>query len=99
MTKNKYLIDYENAHWCGGQLYVVVNAESADEAQYLAENHMEECQRELFSDEYGDSVNGGDEEYADECAVSINSVEFLDENNEHWKFYKDPSQASFYPEI
>lgn len=91
---NKYLIDYENAHWCGGQLYVVVNADSEEDALDKAEYHMEESQRELFMDEYEESS-----EYEDECPYSINSVSILDEANENWEFYKDPSQAEFYPEI
>lgn len=88
----KYLIDYENAHWCGGQLYVVVNALDEDDAQMKAECFMEETQRELFADEYA-------EEFDDECAYTVNSVTVLDEDNEYWPFYKDPSQSSFYPEL
>lgn len=98
---NKYLIDYENAHWCGGQLNVVVNAESESEALQKAEYHMEACQRELFAHEYEEDEE--DEEtcgaFDDECAYAVNSVEILDEDNEYWRFYKDPSQAEFYPEI
>lgn len=92
---NKYIIDYENAHWCGGQLYVVVNAKNEYEAQEKAEMHMEECQRELFADEYVEAK----EEFDDESAVSVNSVEEFDVNHEYWRFYKDPSQAEFYPEL
>ncbi len=91
----KYLIDYENAHWCGGQLYVVVNASSEDEALIKAADWMVETQRELFSDEYNDEEF---EDY-DECPYTVNSVEILDENSTYYKYYKDPSQASFYPEL
>lgn len=91
---NKYLIEYENAHWCGGTLHVVVNANSAEEAEDKAMDHMESEQRELFFDEYEDS-NG---EF-DESAVVINSIEILDEDNDYWPFYNDPSQSEFYPEI
>lgn len=95
---NKYLIDYENAHWCGGQLYVVVNAKNEYEAQEKAAQHMEECQRELFADEYEeDEESCGD--FDDECVYVVNSIEILDEDNEYWPFYNDPSQAEFYPEI
>ena len=94
----KYLIDYENAHWCGGQLYVVVEATDKTEAEIKAEDWMEQTQRELFSNEYGDSI-GDDEEYCDECAYTVNSIDILDENNENWEFYKDPSQSSVYPEL
>lgn len=92
----KFLIDYENVHWCGGQLYVVVNAKDEYEAQEKAEQHMEECQRELFDDHYNYDP---DENYDDESAVSVNSVEEFDVTHEYWRFYKDPSQAEFYPEI
>jgi len=92
----KYLIDYENAHWCGGQLYVVVNALTEEDALEKAEWHMEECQRELFYDEYNGEYN---ENYDDESSVVINSVSVLDEKNEFWEYYIDPSQAEFYPEI
>lgn len=93
-----YLIKYENAHWCGGELAVVVWAEDEYEAEALVSDHMEETQRELFSDEYGESVSE-DDEYADERAYSVNSVEPFDESHPEWKFFKDPSQASFYPVI
>lgn len=92
----KYIIDYENAHWCGGQLFVIVNASSPDEAETLAENWMIETQLELFSDEYNDDEDG---DFSEECPYIVNSIEVLDESNEYWKYYKDPDQASFYPEI
>jgi hypothetical protein len=96
--KNLYLIDYENAHWCGGQLNVVVYAYDEQDAIMRADYHMDSEQRELFSDEYGESVaEGGDEEYADECAYSINSVELFDKNHQEWAFFKDPTQSEFYP--
>jgi hypothetical protein len=97
MTKQRYLIDYENAHWCGGQLNVVVWAKSEDEASTLAEDHMEETQRELFSGEYGDSADGGDEEYCDESAVSINSITLLDDKHKLWSYFTMRGQESFYP--
>lgn len=97
--KPMWLIDYENAHWCGGQLNVVVHADSADEALYLAEDHMADEQRELFSEEYGESVRE-DEEYSDECPYTVNSVEAFGPEHEEWKFFQDPIQrANFYPVI
>lgn len=95
----KFLIDYENAHWCGGQLYVVVNAKDEYQAQDKAEQHMEECQRELFADEYDMQESDEGNDYSDESAVSINSIEEFDVTHEYWRFYKNPSQAEFYPEI
>ncbi len=95
MTKQLYLIDYENAHWCGGQLNVCVWAEDEDDARCIASDHMEEMQYELFADEYAEE---GDDSLSDESAVSINSVELFDENHEQWQFYLKPDQrASFYP--
>lgn len=97
-----WLIDYESSQWCGGQSHVVVVAETADEANYLAEDHMESTMRELFSDEYADL----EAEYAEDgvdavfdCAYTINSIEAFDENHESWKFYCDPSQEQFFPTI
>jgi hypothetical protein len=96
--KNRYLIEYENAHWCGGQLNVVVWAPNEDEARILASDHMEECQRELYSDQYGESVDeDGDEEYVDETAVSINTVELLNEEHPDWEYFIEASQQEFYP--
>jgi hypothetical protein len=96
LMKKLYLIDYENAHWCGGQLNVVVWAHDEEDAIVEAEYHMEEEQRELFSDEYNDEE---DKEYADDQAYTVNSVEPFDENHEQWKFYQDSSQSSFYPVV
>jgi hypothetical protein len=96
---NKYLIDYENAHWCGGQLYVVVEAENEYDAEDKASDWMETQQRELFADEYEEAFSDGETDFEEECAYTVNNVELLDENNKNWEFYKDPSQASFYPEI
>jgi hypothetical protein len=92
-----YIIDYENAHWCGGQLHCVVRADSAEDAEDRAEQHMQETQYELFRDEYDDIEEG---ETYDESSYVVNSIKVLDENNEHWKFYQDPVQrANFYPEV
>lgn len=96
MTKQLYIIDYENAHWCGGQLHVCVWAESEDEAEMLAEGHMESEQRELFSHEYED-----DEFAADlDQAYTVNNVSVLNASNEYWEYYQDAYQrAAFYPTI
>lgn len=100
-TANKlWLIDYENAHWCGGQLNVVVVAETADEARYLAEDHMEEAQYELFSDHYLGEIDVDYEEGDYEAPyATVNSVEEFNESHESWQFYTDPSQEQFYPTI
>ena len=96
MTKQLYIIDYESSQWCGGQSHVCAWAEDADTAEFEAEFHMDDAMRELFSSEYDDEDSEGNEE---EPAYTVNSVEVLDENNEHWKFYQDPGQSEFYPVI
>lgn len=93
MTKQLYLIDYECAHWCGGSSNVVVWAENKNHARELAEVHMEEDMRELFSGEYED------EKHDDESAVSVNSVEEFGSIHDEWQFFLDPSQLQFYPII
>lgn len=95
----KYLITYENAHWCGGELNVVVNASSKEDAVDKASMHMEEAQRELFDDHYNDE---DDESYGyldDEQAYSVVLVEEFNEKHSEWVYYINPGQAEFYPEI
>ena len=51
--KNRYLITYESAHWCGAaDTHCVVYAPDAHTAVLLAEDHMETEMRGLFDDEY-----------------------------------------------
>jgi hypothetical protein len=92
MTK-RFLINYDNSIWCGGDLNVVVYADSADEALYKAEDHMEEAQRELFSDEISEGY------LEEEFFTNVISCEELNEDHEEWSYYQDPTQSSFYPEI
>lgn len=93
-----WLIDYESSQWCGGQSHVVVVADSEDEARVLAELHMEESMRELFSGEYEeDADEGGDRDEG--CAYTVNSCDPFDETHEYWKYYCDPSQEQFFPTI
>ena len=98
MTKQLFIIDYECAHWCGGQSNVVVWAENKDHARELAEVHMEEDMRELFFGEYDNSEEDGGL-YDDESAVSVNSVEEFGSTHDEWQFFLDPSQLQFYPII
>lgn len=96
--KQLYIIDYENAHWCGGQLNCLAWAKSPEEAVIIAEGHMEDAQRELFSDEFGDVEDDEDAgDYDDVAAFTVNSVEIMDCNHEDWKFFMDPTQSQFYP--
>jgi hypothetical protein len=99
MTKQLYIIEYENAHWCGGQLNVLVWAENADDAGILASDHMEETQRELFSDEMDDVPDDEKEEYENDSFVSINSVKPFGPAHDEWQFYQMPDQSEFYPVI
>lgn len=102
MTNKLWLIDYESSQWCGGQSYVVVHAETANEALWKAEPHMEEAMRELFADEYAEHAldeDGMENELDDECAYAVNSIEQFDETHEQWEFFKNPSQAIYYPVI
>lgn len=95
-----FIITYDNAHWCSGQLNCVVTAESAEQAELLAECHMTECQRELFSSEYDDLEPDDEElEELEECPYNVISVEVLDHNNEYWESYNNPDQSSFYPVV
>lgn len=92
--KQRYLITYESLHWCGGESHVVVWAERSEEAELRADYFMEETMRELFSEEIAEE--GMDD---DECQYAVTCVEVLNETSEHWVYYNDPSQSSFYPEI
>ncbi len=91
--KKLWLITYDNLHWCGGELNVVVVADTADEAMYLAGDHMEECQRELFSDEIAE------DNLEDEYQANVISVEEFDEKHKCWQYYQDPGQEQFYPTV
>ncbi len=89
-----YIIEYENAQWCGGTLHCVVWAEDETEAEDLASEHMEQEQRELYSDHYDDADGGG---YDDESAFSVTLVQPL-KGSEYEEFYADSVQrANFYP--
>ena len=77
MNKQLWIIDYENTDWCGGQLNVLVWAETADDAVAKAEAHMVEEQLELFGDHYDEDKKGA----ADECPFTVNSVAVMNENH------------------
>lgn len=94
----KYLIEYENMFWCGGNMNVVVNASSPEEAMELADSHMDEEQRSLFSEEFEEALED-DPNFDDSATYIVNSVEELTPKHEDWGFYMDPDQAAFYPEI
>ena len=102
MQKQLYIIEYDSAHWCGGESHCVTWAESPDQAVLQAERHMDETMRELFADEYADCYDENTCEgyYDEEAAFAVISVEVLDERNPHWDYYQDPEQrVAFYPEV
>lgn len=94
--KYLYLITYESSDWCGASgTKVVVWAESEDDAEYYAENHMIEEMQAMFSDEYSyDSDLAEDTGY-----YSITSIERFGPDHDEWKYYKDAYQELFYPVI
>lgn len=101
MNKQLWIIEYENAHWCGGELHCVVWAEDETEAEDLAAEHMEQEQRELFDDHYSPSWDDGDDhdlqDMDNEQAYSVVSVEPLI-GSEFEVYYNDPVQReNFYP--
>ena len=90
--KQLYIIEYDNAHWCGGTLHCVAWANNENDAETAADLHMDECQRELFSDEYAQEP-----ELEEEPSYIVNSVELL-KGSKVEPYYKDPVQrANFYP--
>ena len=95
----KWLINFDSAHWCGGDSKCVVEAETEDEAENLAEDFMQEEMWNLFSDEYKDSEDEDYQDYSNEQCYNVIGVEPFDETHEEWVFYKDPEQSQFYPEI
>lgn len=91
--KQIYIITYENAQWCGGQLYCLVLATNEEEAHEKASLFMEETQLELFASEYDDEpLEEGD------SAIGYCEVELLSESS-HAEYAKDSSQESFYPKV
>jgi hypothetical protein len=92
MEKQLYIIEYENSHYCGGGLHCLVWAESENDAEESASSWMEECQYELFSDEYEDY------DIDDECPYSVTSCELL-ETSEFKQYVAMPDQGSFYPVV
>ena len=91
-----YIIEFESAYWCGGVSHCVAEASNEIDAEGAAECHMRDTIRDLFyDDDYEDEV-GPDGDPSD---YTVNWVEILNESNEYWKYYQDPSQASFYPKV
>lgn len=94
--KQLFLITYESQDWCGASdSKVVVWAESKDEAEFLAEDHMMDTLKELFSDEYEE-----DPELAEESGLyTITSIEVFGRGHEEWEYFQDETQSQFYPVI
>lgn len=91
-----WLIEYENLYWCGGKLSCVAEADSAQEAEDKAQDHMEQCQYDLYWDEVEEAVEEGEMQEDEPLSSVIFVVEF-NENNEEWKWFKDPVQSQLYP--
>jgi hypothetical protein len=91
--KQLFIIEYENAHWCGGQLNCLAWAHSPEGAIDAASEFMEETQRELFSDHYDEEGR-----YDGEPTVTVIGV-MLMAGSEFEKYYNDASQAEFYPVV
>lgn len=91
--KQIYIITYDNAQWCGGELYCLVEATDETEAEEVAGQWMWESQIELFADHYEDEpLEDGD------VPVGNVFVELL-EGSDYEEYAADPSQASFYPKV
>jgi hypothetical protein len=96
MPKKLFLITYESADWCGASdTKVVVWAHDKDDAEFIAEDHMSDEMRELFSDEYEEEP-----ELAEETSYyTITSIEEFGRGHEEWKYFQDETQSQFYPVI
>lgn len=94
--KQLFIIDYESAHWCGGQSHCVAWATNDGDATEAASEFMEEHMRELFSDELADDrVEGGDADEDVQYAV-MNVQPLLGSGYE--EYYADEVQrVNFYP--
>jgi len=99
MTKNLWLINYESSQWCGGGSYVVVAADSEEDAEDKAQEHMDSEMRELFSGEYDDLIDDYGDDVEDEQAYTISSIEVFNETHDCWKYFKDETQSQFFPLI
>jgi hypothetical protein len=76
-----WIIHFGNLHFCGGEEYILVEAETEEDAEDYASGYMQEYQYELFRDEFDD-----EEDQSDEPSYSVISVELFDENHEYYDF-------------
>lgn len=97
--KKQFYIYYESAHWCGHGNYVIVWANSAEEAEEEADEFMDEAMRDLYASEYAeDEEEGGC--MSDDAAHSVKECVEFGPEHEAWQFYMDPVQREhFYPTI
>ena len=95
MEKQLYLVEYGSADWACAHYHCVVWARSEDEATSIAEGFA----NEHMADEFRDQYEPDEWEEHDGNFATMVGAELLDEDNEHWKFYNDPTQAEFYPEV
>lgn len=93
-----WLIYFESANYCGYGEHCVVRSKDEEDARDIAEGYANEFYHEQDYDQYVDEYG---KEAADEEGfwANIQTCEEFDESHESWKYYIDPAQKSFYPEI
>ncbi len=94
MKRELYVVTYDNMHYCGGELNCLAWATSNDDAICVASDHMEEAQRELFSDHYEEDENVDmDDTFVGSCRAE------LVKGSEFEEFINMKDQESFYPVV
>jgi hypothetical protein len=87
-----WLIYAESANYCGYGQHFVVEAETDEIAEYIAEASMNAYFYERDVDELVEDDIDADEN----CLYTICSTEQFDETHEHWGWYNEPNQSEFY---
>lgn len=99
MENQLFLIEYGSAHWADDSSHCVVNAPSAEAAEDIAEDFMHSDMAELYSSEYEEEVEQGNDLLENESAHSVIGIEPFGPTHEYWKYFKDPTQSQFFPLI
>lgn len=97
MAEKLFLIEYDCAHWAGASSYCVVKAEIAEQAEAIAEDFMHSDMAELYSDEYREEAENGNDILEQELAHNVIGTEPFGETHEYWKYYTDETQSQFFP--
>lgn len=93
MQNQTYIVTFSSANYCGAPDHCVVRAPDEGIARELAETYCEDFYYDQDSEQY-------EEEHGESADIysNIDSVELLDEENEHWPYYLNSEQrANFYP--